>query len=320
MGGRLSKTAFIDAAKNKEEKMELGFIGLGQMGSRMAIRLLDAGYTLTVFDRDEAAMARLVARGARKATSAAAVAAASETVLMSLPTPDVVRAVALGPDGVVESNRTTRLVDLSTTGPRMATSIAAELDKAGRICLIDAPVSGGTNGAEKGTLAVMVSGDPQAVDALRPVLGVFGKIFVCGDKPGMGHTMKLANNLIAVAALAISSEAMAMGAKAGLDPQIMIETIMASSGGNVALRDKFPKAVLTGTFDFGFATGLSYKDVRLCVDEAEAMGVPMVVGAAVRQLMAVTNATFGASSDFTSVARVVEGWADVKIRSRTPKS
>jgi 3-hydroxyisobutyrate dehydrogenase-like beta-hydroxyacid dehydrogenase len=141
-------------------------------------------------------------------------------------------------------------------------------------------------------------------------------VFVCGDKPGMGQTLKLANNIIAVAALAISSEAMAMGAKAGLDPQIMIDTIMASSGGNVALRDKFPKAVLTGTFDFGFATGLSYKDVRLCVDEAEAMGVPMVVGAAVRQLMAVTNATFGADSDFTSVARVLEGWAGVKIRSR----
>ena len=124
------------------------------------------------------------------------------------------------------------------------------------------------------------------------------------------------NNMIAVAALAISSEAMAMGVKAGLDPQIMIDVIMASSGGNVALRDKFPRAVLTGTFDFGFATGLSYKDVRLCVDEAEAIGVPMVVGAAVRQLMAVTNATYGPASDFTSVARLLESWAGVEIRSR----
>jgi 3-hydroxyisobutyrate dehydrogenase-like beta-hydroxyacid dehydrogenase len=96
----------------------------------------------------------------------------------------------------------------------------------------------------------------------------------------------------------------------------MIDVIMASSGGNVALRDKFPRAVLTGTFDFGFATGLSYKDVRLCVDEAEAIGVPMVVGAAVRQLMAVTNATFGPASDFTSVARLLESWAGVEIRSR----
>ncbi len=296
--------------------MELGFIGLGQMGRRMAIRLLDAGYSLTVFDRDEAAIKPLVERGARRAASAAEVAAASETVLMSLPTPEVVRDVVLGPDGVTASNRTTMLVDLSTTGPRMATNIAAELDKTGRITLIDAPVSGGTAGAEKGTLAVMVSGDKHVVEMLHPVLTVFGKVFLCGDKPGMGQTLKLANNIIAVAALAISSEAMAMGAKAGLDPQVMIDTIMASSGGNVALRDKFPRAVLTGTFDFGFATGLSYKDVRLCVDEAEAMGVPMVVGAAVRQIMAVTNATFGSDSDFTSVARLVEGWAKTKIRSR----
>ncbi len=123
--------------------MELGFIGLGQMGRRMAIRLLDAGHSLTVFDRDEAAIKPLVERGARRAASAAEVAAASEAVLMSLPTPDIVRDVVLGPDGVTASNRTTMLVDLSNTGPRMATTIAAELDKAGRITLIDAPVSGG---------------------------------------------------------------------------------------------------------------------------------------------------------------------------------
>jgi 3-hydroxyisobutyrate dehydrogenase-like beta-hydroxyacid dehydrogenase len=161
-----------------------------------------------------------------------------------------------------------------------------------------------------------VACEKNAFEGVQPVLQILGKVFLCGEKPGMGQTLKLANNMIAVAALAISSEAMAMGVKAGLDPQIMIDVIMASSGGNVALRDKFPRAVLTGTFDFGFATGLSYKDVRLCVDEAEAIGVPMVVGAAVRQLMAVTNATFGPASDFTSVARLLESWAGVEIRSR----
>src|ERR1700722_18648047 len=129
--------------------MELGFIGLGQMGSRMAIRLLDAGHSLTVFDRDEAAMAKIVARGARRASSAAEVAAASETVLRILPTSDVVRNVVFGPGGVTHSARAPTLVALSTTGPKMAPLNAAEMDKAGRITLIDAPVSGGTNGAEK---------------------------------------------------------------------------------------------------------------------------------------------------------------------------
>jgi 3-hydroxyisobutyrate dehydrogenase-like beta-hydroxyacid dehydrogenase len=126
--------------------------------------------------------------------------------------------------------------------------------------------------------------------------------------------MKLANNLLAAAALAISSEAIVMGVKAGLDPKLMVEVINAGSGRNSATQDKFPRAVLPRTFDFGFATGLSYKDVRLCVDEAEALGVPMVVGSAVRQLLAVTNATFGAESDFTNVVRTVEQWAGVEVR------
>jgi 3-hydroxyisobutyrate dehydrogenase len=126
--------------------------------------------------------------------------------------------------------------------------------------------------------------------------------------------MKLANNLLAAAALAVTSEAMVMGVKAGLNPRTMLDVINAGSGRNSASQDKFPKSVLPGTFDFGFATGLSYKDVRLCIDEAESMGVPMVVGAAVREMLAVTNAVHGADSDFTSICRVVESWAGVQVR------
>jgi 3-hydroxyisobutyrate dehydrogenase len=126
--------------------------------------------------------------------------------------------------------------------------------------------------------------------------------------------MKLANNLLAASALAVTSEAMVMGVKAGLDPKVMLDVINAGSGRNSASQDKFPRAVLPGTFDFGFATGLSYKDVRLCIDEAEAMGVPMVAGAAVREMLAVTNALYGSDSDFTSICRVVESWAGVQVR------
>jgi 3-hydroxyisobutyrate dehydrogenase-like beta-hydroxyacid dehydrogenase len=109
---------------------------------------------------------------------------------------------------------------------------------------------------------------------------------------------------------------MAMGVKAGLDPKVLIDIINAGSGRNSATQDKFPRSILPGTFDFGFATGLSYKDVRLCVDEAETLGVPMVVGAAVRQMLAVTQAKFGADSDFTCIAKVLEEWAGVEIRSK----
>ena len=109
---------------------------------------------------------------------------------------------------------------------------------------------------------------------------------------------------------------MVMGVKAGLCPQTMIDVINVSSGQNTALRDKFPRAVLTRTFDYGFTTGLSFKDVRICVEEAEAMGIPMVVGSAVRQFLSMANATYGADSDFTEMVKLVEGWAGVEVDGR----
>src|SRR5262245_62674282 len=142
----------------------------------------------------------------------------------------------------------------------------------------------------------------------------FGNTSYVSDKPGLSQIAKLANNLLSAAALVVSSEAMAMGVKAGLDAKVLIDIINASSGRNSATQDKFPRAILPRTFDFGFATGLSYKDVRLCVEEAEAMGVPMVVGGAVREMLAVTRARFGAGSDFTYIARVLEEWAGVEIK------
>jgi 3-hydroxyisobutyrate dehydrogenase-like beta-hydroxyacid dehydrogenase len=135
-----------------------------------------------------------------------------------------------------------------------------------------------------------------------------------GRQPGLAQIAKLANNLLAAAAIVLSSEALAMGVKAGLDAQTLCDIINAGSGRNSATQDKFPKSVIPRTFDFGFATGLSYKDVRLCLDEAEALGVPMVAGAAVRQMLAITNAKFGPESDFTSIARVVEEWAGIEIK------
>ena len=150
---------------------------------------------------------------------------------------------------------------------------------------------------------------------VEPILKIFGKLFFTGEKPGLAQTAKLANNLLAAAALVVSSEAIAMGVKAGLDPQGDDRHHQRQAAAATAPRRTSSRArSCRGTFDFGFATGLSYKDVRLCVDEAEALGVPMVVGAAVRQMLAVTNAKFGPQSDFTSIAKVVEEWAGVEIR------
>jgi 3-hydroxyisobutyrate dehydrogenase-like beta-hydroxyacid dehydrogenase len=283
------------------------------MGGPMAGRLLDAGYRLMICDNDERAMAPLIARGAQRATSPAALASAVETILVSLPTPAVVQTVALGEDGVVSGTKVKTFVDLSTSGPRTAIVVAEGLRAKG-ITGVDAPVSGGISGAEKGTLAVMVACPPDLAARLRPILEVLGKFFFIGERPGMGQTMKLANNLLSATALAISSEAIVMGVKAGLDPKVMIDVINAGSGRNSATQDKFPKAILPRTFDFGFATGLLYKDVMLCLEQAEALGVPMLVGNAVRQLLAITKARQGFDSDFTTMVKCVEEWAGVEVK------
>jgi 3-hydroxyisobutyrate dehydrogenase-like beta-hydroxyacid dehydrogenase len=291
----------------------LGFIGLGRMGGPMVGRLLDAGHALTVFDTSEQAVQPLLARGVTRAGSAAEVASAAEIVLVSLPTPDIVHAVALGQQGVAEGSRAKILIDLSTTGPGVASRVAQGLAEHG-IQAVDAPVSGGVKGAREGTLAVMISCPQATLETVEPIAKVFGKVFYVGEKPGLAQVVKLGNNMLAAAAVVASSEALAMGVKAGVDPRVMVEIINASSGRNSATQEKFPRAILPGTFDFGFATGLSYKDVRLCVDEAEALGVPMLLGSLVRQMLAVTQAKYGAASDFTSIAKVIEEWAGVEIR------
>ena len=292
----------------------LGFVGVGRMGGPMANRLLDAGYRLCVYDVSDEATGPLVARGAELAASPAEVASIADTVFMSLPTPDVVREVALGGNGgLINGSKVRTVIDLSTTGPGVATEVAGKLAER-KIAWVDSPVSGGVTGAKAGTLAVMVSCPKPAYQKLEPVLKVFGKLFHAGEKPGLAQTAKLANNLLAATAMVATSEVMAMGVKAGLDAKVLIDIINASSGRNSASQDKFPRAILPRTFDFGFATGLSYKDVRLCVEEAEAMGVPMVVGGAVREMLAVTRARFGAGSDFTYIAKVLEEWAGVEIK------
>jgi len=292
--------------------MEIGFIGLGNMGAPMARRLIDAGHKLVVCDvRTEAALA-LGALGAELATSPQDVADRAETVMASLPSPAVAKEVALGTGGVIEGKRIRRFVDLSTTGSRVAAEIFAALAKR-RIVQIDSPVSGGVAGARKGTLAVMVSGPPDDVAAVKDLLGIFGRVFVVGEKPGMAQTMKLANNFLSATAMAATAEAVAMGVKAGLDAAVMIDVINAGSGRTTASDGKFPQAVLPRSFDYGFATALMLKDVRLCAEEARALGVPDKIMRAVLDQWEITNSEYGGESDFTTIVKMVENRAGVII-------
>lgn len=293
----------------------VGFIGLGNMGAPLASRLLEAGYRLTVHDVRRACVDALVAKGAAAADSPAAVASAVDTVLLSLPNPAIVREVALGANGVIAGSAVKTLLDLSTTGATAAREIATALAAKG-IVAVDSPVSGGVAGAVKGTLAVMVACPKPLYAELEPMLKHIGKVFFIGERPGMGQTMKLANNLLSATAMAATAEAIVFGVKAGLDPAVMCDVINAGSGRNTASQDKVPNQVLTRKFNQGFATGLMYKDVRLCLEEAQAAGVPMPVSTGVRAMWARANDELGAGSDLTAIVQLLERAAGVEVRGK----
>jgi 3-hydroxyisobutyrate dehydrogenase-like beta-hydroxyacid dehydrogenase len=284
---------------------ECGFIGLGRMGGAMARRLLDAGHEVTVYDPSTAAAEALAAHGARVVPSALSVADVAPVVFLSLPNPQIVAQVVLGTQGIREGKSLQVCVDLSTSGPDTAVKLATGLAQRD-IASLEAPVSGGIKGAREGTLSLMVAGPPPVWERIQPLLQVFGKPFFMGANPGAGQTMKLVNNLLGACAIAITAEGMTLGAKAGLDPARMIEVLNVSSGRSSATQDKWPRSVLPRTFDFGFASGLCLKDVRLCLAAAQSLGVSLGVGSAVCDLLQRTVTSLGPDSDFTAMAKIVE--------------
>src|SRR5438477_5252452 len=292
--------------------MEIGFIGLGKMGFPMARRLIEAKHQLVVFDTRKEATDKLVGMGAKVAAQPKDVADRAETVMASLPSLQASLEVATGAGGVIDGTRVKRFVDLSTIGSQMAVKIHDLLAKKS-IVQLDSPVSGGVGGAEKGTLAVMVSGPRADFEVAKPALDVIGKVFFIGEKPGSGQTMKLANNFLSATAMVATSEAVVMGVKSGLDPTVMIDVINAGSGMNTASRDKFPRAVLPRTFDFGFATGLMVKDVRLAIEEMRSLGLSMEVAEAVGRLWETVIRDEGAESDFTAAIKPIEKAAGVIV-------
>ena len=288
----------------------VGFVGLGAMGAHMAARLIDAGYDLAIFDTRAEAVGPHVARGARACDSAGAVADAADTVLVSLPTPDIVRAVAgeLATGDAIEA-----FVDLSTTGPAVAAEVAAALSAAGVACL-DAPVSGGVAGAQAGTLTIMAAGDEALFQSLRPLLETLGRnVVLVGAQPGHGQLAKVLNNLLSASAIAITGEALALGVHGGLSARTLLDVFNSSSGRNTASADKFPRHVLPRTFGAGFRLELMDKDVQLCLAEARRQQVPMALGSAVGELWARAAASAAAGADCTEIVRMLEHDAGVVV-------
>jgi 3-hydroxyisobutyrate dehydrogenase-like beta-hydroxyacid dehydrogenase len=285
------------------------------MGAPLAEALSDAGHELVVYDRDPTRIELLVSGGAVAASSSREVADRAELVFVSLPTPDIVRDVACGHDGLVGGAALKTYVDLSTTGAAVAAEVAAFFREGG-VDVVDAPVSGGVGGARARTLAVMAAGADDVFGRVEPYLRCFGKnVFLVGHEPGQGQIAKLLNNLLSATAVAITSEALAFGVESGLEPATLLDVFNAGSGRNTATSDKFPTHVITRRFGSGFRLGLMAKDVELCLAEARVKRFPLVLGGLVQQLWTLAAANAAPEADHTEFVRLIEGWTSTSIGS-----
>jgi len=291
----------------------VGFLGLGNMGGPMAVRLAASGYAVTGYDIDAARTRGVEARGVAAAASPALVAAASDIVLSSLPHPAAVRGAYLGEGGVLEALRAgMMLVDLSTIDPATWRQVAAAARGKGADCL-DAPVSGGPAEAGSGRLVFLVGGEEAALERCRPVLAALaGDIHHVGPL-GSGHVIKIVNNAMPMANVAIAAEAMTLGVRAGLDPQKLFDILSTSGGRSHHFLKRFPN-VLAGDFTPHFSITLSRKDVSLGLELAASVGMPMFVASAVRQVYEAAYAAGFGNLDMAGVTVLYEQWAGVKVR------
>jgi 3-hydroxyisobutyrate dehydrogenase len=251
-------------------QQEIGFIGLGNMGGRMAVRLAEKGRPVVGYD----VVPELAARArARAAGSIAEVAEAADIVLLSLPDSKVVESVMHGDGGLLAASRPGQVIaDLSTAAPASTRELHQQLAAKG-VSYLDAGISGGAAAAEAGTLTVMVGGDPAMLERIRPVLECFAaRIFYCGA-PGSGHTAKLLNNFLNAVCLAATAEAMVAGKKAGLDMETLLSIINSSSGVNFASLNRFTKIIHGDYLKGGLTNTLMMKDVMLYTELAAELGV-----------------------------------------------
>jgi 3-hydroxyisobutyrate dehydrogenase-like beta-hydroxyacid dehydrogenase len=286
--------------------MHVGYLGVGNMGQPMAGKLLDGGHGLTLFDISDAAMEPLLLRQARRAASPKELADQCEIVFVSLPTLAAFRAAALGVEGLASGGAMQVLVNTCTVGVPFLREIEAAVAPKG-VKIVDCPISGGPAGARAGTLSVMVSGDPAVVERVRPLISLWGKtLTIAGDKPGAAQVLKLTNNILFAVSLAATSEAFVMGAKGGLDPEVMVSAINAGSGQNGATQTVIPNSVLDRSFGYGAALHILMKDIDLAIAQGEALGVPMWVCQAARLVYKHAIFKGAEDDDISTLVRHVE--------------
>jgi 3-hydroxyisobutyrate dehydrogenase-like beta-hydroxyacid dehydrogenase len=294
--------------------MKVGFVGLGVMGGPMALNILKGGHDLTVFDLNPEAVARLTKAGAKAANSPREVGAASEVVVTMLPEPHHVEKVVLGEDGVAAGLQPNGIViDMSTIDPQSSEKIAEELRQRG-FHMVDSPVGKTSEHAETGTLTLMVGGEPEIIERVKPVLDCMGnETYLCGG-PGMGHAMKMTNNVLATTIMAATVDALALGAKCGLTLDLMLDVMKTTMAWSSQLGVAMPKKAFKGDDSPGFMVKLACKDVRLANEAAKAMGFePLTAIGAQRTLEQAMEKGF-ADRDTAALMLIREHELGVKVR------
>ena len=296
--------------------MDIGFVGLGNMGGPMAGNMAKNGHKLTVHDLRKESAIELLEMGAEWSDTPKGVVGKNEVVFTSLPVPRDVETVVLGENGIVEGTSGDNIyVDLSTNSPTTIRRIHDECALKG-IKVLDAPVSGGTYGAAAGTLAVMVGGDEEIFKQIKPALDAIGSHVVYCGPIGNGMVTKICNNLLSMGIGVLMSEALTLGVKAGMDLEVLADVITNSTGGNKRLADKFPRFLFQGNFEPGFATALAAKDVRLATDLGREYGIPMELSNLVDQRHVEALFKGWGHEDSDAVAKLQEEKSGIQLRTK----
>jgi 2-hydroxy-3-oxopropionate reductase len=291
----------------------VGFIGLGIMGRPMAKNVLAKGFPLAVNNRSSAAVEELAKLGARPCQSSREVAEYSDVILTCLPDSPDVEQVILGPNGVLEGAKSGSLIaDMSTISPQVSIRVATEAAKKG-VRMLDAPVSGGDKGAIAGTLSIMVGGEPDVFNECLEIFQAMGKTIVHVGKIGAGGYTKLANQIMVALQLEAMAEGLVLGAKAGVDPSLMVQAIGAGLARCGVLEVRAP-SVLEGNFDPGFMIRLHLKDLRLALEAGHTLGVPLPVTAVVREMYNALQVAGKGDRDHSAVILLLEDLAQVQVR------
>ena len=292
---------------------KIGFVGLGTMGGPMAKNLLDAGYDVIGFDREEVALEAFGDRGGRAAASARETAVEADVILTSLPDSDAVNAVVLGENGILDGvDGGETIIDVSTISPIATEALATEIDAAGA-SMLDAPVSGGESGAINGTLTIMVGGDKAVLDEQRELLSTVGdRIFYCGES-GAGQVTKACNQIVVANTMQAVSEALVFASMAGVDLEAVIEVLQSGAASCWTLEHRAPR-MIRGEFDPGFFASYQLKDLRIATEAGNAVGAPMPMTSLTTEFYQSMVQTGMERDDNSGIIQVIERMAGTVAR------